>query len=89
VIRPGADAAQRRAILRAPAGGRIGPKAAAIVMALGDMRQDPARIAGEHREHGDRPSLRHYRRQAGSRSDNRVVEVRRYGKDRPVHAEER
>jgi hypothetical protein len=89
VIWPGTDAAQSRAILRTPVCGRIGPEAAAVVMALGDIRQDPVRIAGEYRKHGDRPSLRHQRSQAGAGRDNRVIEVRRYRKNRPVHAEER
>lgn len=89
VIWPSTDAAQSRAILRTPVCGRIDPEAAAVVMALGDIRQDPVRIAGEYREHGDRPSLRHQRGQAGADRDNRVIEVWRYRKNRPVHAEER
>ncbi len=86
---PGTDAAQGRAILRTPVCGCIGSEAAAVVMALGDIRQDLVRIAGEYREHGDRPSLRYQRGQAGADRDNRVVKVRRYRKNRPVHAEER
>lgn len=89
VIRLGANVLQGRAILGPPIGDRIRSKAAAVVMALGDMGQGSARIVGEHREHRDWPSLCHQRRQAGSRRDNRVVKVRRYGKDRPVHAKER
>jgi hypothetical protein len=88
VTRAGADTPEGCAVLSPPDGDRVAPEAAAVMMALSDRRQSLVRIAGEHCEHGDRPSFRCQRRQAGSRGNNRVIEMRRYGKDRPVRAKE-